>query len=234
MDRIEILQRIADALAARHYLEIGVSKGESFFPLRIARKVAVDPSPRLSWRKRLRKCATNYRNFFNTYHFLTSDAYFAEIRPPQGGFELAFIDGLHTYEQALRDTLNALRVLKPGGVIALHDCNPPHAAAALPAASYEAAAAAEASGWTGEWCGDVWKAIVHLRASETALDVAVLDCDYGVGLVRRGAPQSPLRLDITGLKAWDFARLAQGRRELLNLQPPAYLETWLRALKKIN
>lgn len=234
MDRIDILQRIAEALNARRYLEIGVSKGETFFPLRIARKVAVDPSPRLSWRKRLRKCFTNPRNFFNTYHFLTSDDFFARVPPPSGGFDLVFIDGLHTYEQALRDTLNALKVLKPGGVIALHDCNPPHGPAALPAASYEAAAAAKAPGWTGEWCGDVWKAIVHLRAGETALEVAVLDCDYGVGLVRRGATQAPLKLDIAGLKTWDYAKLAAGRRELLNLKPPAYLEEWLRVLKKIN
>ena len=149
MDRIDILRRLAEALNARHYLEIGVSKGESFFPLRIPRKVAVDPNPRLSWRKKLRNCVRNPHNLFNRYHLVTSDAYFAAVPPPAGGFDLAFIDGLHTYEQALKDALNALNALKPGGVVALHDCNPPHEAAAYPARSYEDAAASKPPGWTG-------------------------------------------------------------------------------------
>lgn len=234
MDRIEILRRIAAALNARHYLEIGVSKGESFFPLRIARKVAVDPHPRLSWRKRLRKCIANPANLFNAYHRITSDEYFARCAPPPGGFDLAFIDGLHTYEQALRDTLNTLKVLNPGGVVALHDCTPPNEAAAYPARSYEDAAAARPPGWTGEWCGDVWKAIVHLRAAHPELEVAVLDCDYGVGLVRRGrgAPAPPV--DLAALARWDYARLAAARTELLNLRPPAYLDAWIAGLRKLR
>ncbi|MGQ0675227.1 MAG: class I SAM-dependent methyltransferase [Rhodospirillales bacterium] len=234
MDRIEILQRVATALNARHYLEIGVSKGESFFPLRIARKVAVDPHPRLSWRKRLRNCLGNPLNLFNAYYPVASDEYFARVRPPPGGFDLVFIDGLHTYEQALRDTLNALKVLKPGGVVALHDCNPPHAAAGFPARSYEDAAAARPPGWTGEWCGDVWKAIVHLRAFHPELDVAVLDCDYGVGLVRRGRPAAAAPPDADGLRDWDYSRLAAARSELLNLKPPVYLDAWLAGLDKVN
>ncbi len=231
MDRIEILQRIAGALQARHYLEIGVSKGELFFPLRIARKVAVDPHPRLSWRKKLRKCIANPLNLFNDYHLVTSDAYFARATPPPGGFDLVFIDGLHTYEQALNDAVNALKVLKPGGVVALHDCNPPHEAAAFPANSYEDAATAKPPGWTGEWCGDVWKTIVHLRAHHPELEVTVLDCDYGVGLVRRrkSAPVAPPAAE--GLAEWDYRRLAADRAGLLNLKPPQHLDAWIAGLK---
>ena len=234
MDRIEILQRIARALNARRYLEIGVSKGESFFPLRVARKVAVDPHPRLSWRKKLRKCIVNPLNLFNSYHLVTSDEYFAGAAIPPGGFDLAFIDGLHTYEQALKDTLNALNALKPGGVVALHDCNPPHAAAAFPARSYEDAAAAKPSGWTGEWCGDVWKAIVHLRSRHPELEVTVLDCDYGVGLVRRAKVAATRGIDVRDLAGWDYARLAAARVELLNLKPPSHLDRWIADLKIIN
>jgi len=234
MDRIEILRRIAAALNARHYLEIGVSKGESFFPLRVARKVAVDPHPRLSWRKRLRKLVANPLNLFNAYHRITSDEYFARHAPPPGGFDLVFIDGLHTYEQALRDARNALKVLSPGGVVALHDCNPPHAAAALPARSYEDAAAARPPGWTGEWCGDVWKAIVHLRVAHPDLEVAVLDCDYGVGLLRRGKGAPPPSVELAALARWDYARLAGARAELLNLRSPEYFAAWVAGLKKLH
>ena len=234
MDRIDILRRIAAALNARHYLEIGVSKGESFFPLRVARKVAVDPNPRLSWRKRLRKCLANPLNLFNAYHRVTSDEYFVRCAPPEGGFDLVFVDGLHTYEQSLRDALNALEALNPGGVVALHDCNPPHAAAAFPARSFEDAAARRPPGWTGEWCGDVWKAVVHLRATHPDMDVAVLDCDYGVGLVRRGRGEPMQAVDITALAGWDYARLAEARAALLNLRPPSYFDVWLAGLRKLH
>ena len=227
MDRVEILKRLAHSLNARNYLEIGVFKGSVLFALRIPRKVAVDPSPRFKFRHKLRHSLRNPTNLFNAYHRMTSDAYFREVRPAPNSFDLVFIDGLHTYAQALRDAENALGVLRPGGVIAMHDCNPPHEAAAYPAASLADAAATCPPGWTGEWCGDVWKAIVHLNATRPDLEVAVLDCDYGVGLLRP-APAGPAPgIDITGLAAWPYRRLAEDRAALLNLKPPAYLDRWI-------
>jgi hypothetical protein len=41
--------------------------------------------------------------------------------------------------------------------------------------------------------GDVWKTIVHLRSHRRDLDVAVLDCDFGVGIVRKNVPESRLQ-----------------------------------------
>ena len=38
-----------------------------------------------------------------------------------GPFDFILIDGCHTYEYAVSDTRNALRVLRPGGVIVWHD-----------------------------------------------------------------------------------------------------------------
>ena len=38
-----------------------------------------------------------------------------------GPFEFILIDGCHTYKYAVSDTRNALRVLRPGGVIVWHD-----------------------------------------------------------------------------------------------------------------
>jgi predicted O-methyltransferase YrrM len=38
-----------------------------------------------------------------------------------GPFDLIFIDGCHEYEYVLQDTANALRVIRPGGMILWHD-----------------------------------------------------------------------------------------------------------------
>ena len=46
----------------------------------------------------------------------------------------------------------------------------------------------------GVWSGDVWKAIVYLRSTRPDLRVAVLKCDLGVGIVRKGSPESTIGL----------------------------------------
>jgi hypothetical protein len=49
--------------------------------------------------------------------------------------KVIFIDGLHTFEQTLQDSYNSLNYLAQGGVIILHDCNPPSEASSTPAQS---------------------------------------------------------------------------------------------------
>jgi predicted O-methyltransferase YrrM len=50
---------------------------------------------------------------------MTSDEFFAAN---QFTFDIVFIDGLH--DQVAKDIENSLRVLNPGGIIVMHDCNP--------------------------------------------------------------------------------------------------------------
>jgi Methyltransferase domain len=233
MRRREVLQRLLDRTGAEAYLEIGVSKGRTFFPLRVASKVGVEPHRTVPWRRRLRHWARNRRS-----HVLrmTSDEFFAqaeELLPRLLGGrrpQLAFIDGLHSHEQALRDALSCLELMGGGGIVVMHDCSPPSAAAALPAASREEAAAAEAPGWDGAWCGDVWKAVVQLRALHPTLSCFVLDCDYGLGVVYRGRPEAPLDLSPDEIVRLDYQDLDADRARLLNLKPPEHLEVFLDAL----
>jgi hypothetical protein len=116
---------------------------------------------------------------------LSSDAFFQENRRQ---FDLVFIDGLHLCEQVIRDVNGAMRFLNPGGMIVLHDCLPlterHQSRIRLP----------------GPWTGDVWKAVVALRAREDC-DVAVLDCDWGLGVVlpRRNTN----RLEVQGPLTWE-------------------------------
>jgi SAM-dependent methyltransferase len=224
MNRIEAVQHALNGRLQRVYLEIGVGYGFSLRRISADEKIAVDPEFRLSPRSR-RKVEAKART---TYYFeTTSDAFFANETAflDQHGIDVALIDGLHTYRQALRDVENTLRYLRDDGVIVLHDCNPAKATIGYPAASYAEFRAQNR--WHFVWSGDVWKAIVHLRSTRNDLRVAVLDCDLGVGVVRKGLPDSQLPYSPSQIDALNYADLAADREHLLNLKPPAYLGEFL-------
>lgn len=57
----------------------------------------------------------------------TSDLFFREQAPQvykNKKIDIAFVDGMHTYEQSLVDNVNCLKYLREDGYIILHDCNP--------------------------------------------------------------------------------------------------------------
>lgn len=55
----------------------------------------------------------------------------ASLADTDGPFDLAFIDGLHDIESVRRDIEGALRLVKPGGMIAFHDLGQSEVAAAV-------------------------------------------------------------------------------------------------------
>ena len=132
-------------------------------------------------------------------HRMTSDAFFAALGDPDvrnghlaalgdpgGGagdssdgrlFDLVFVDGLHSAPQVLRDARAALRWLRPGGAVVLHDANPRTSAeAAFPMPV----------GWPLAWNGDGWRAVLALRA-DVGVDVAVGDFDFGCAVLLKRA-----------------------------------------------
>ncbi len=202
--RVEIVQRELDRFRRASYLEVGVNVGVLFLHVRAARKIGVDPVQRIPRWKRLGHPNTALRGELVAK---TSDEYFASIEAAEA-FDVVFVDGLHTYEQSLRDVENALGHLSPEGVVLVHDCNPANAIAGGPDP--------DATGDAG-WNGEAWKTIVHLRATRADLDVHVLDTDFGVGVVRRGENRSGLvGVDAAALTHDD---LAARREELLGLMP---------------
>lgn len=58
----------------------------------------------------------------STFWHMPSDRFFAEYDGAPA--DVVFIDGEHTYEQARRDYQGACRILKPGGIVFLHDTSP--------------------------------------------------------------------------------------------------------------
>lgn len=201
MNRIELIQKLIDDKKYSTYLEIGIHRGTSFFPLRCQNKIAVDPYMKVSWKGKIYRIIQNPFNLGNKYFEITSDEFFESNAAnifKKTNLDIVFIDGLHTFEASLKDVLNSLKYLNNNGTIIMHDCYPPHKAAAIPAASFPDAKRKNVNGWTGQWCGDVWKTVVYLKEKYSYnLDVCVLNADFGLGIIKVNTPkESALEIDI--------------------------------------
>jgi hypothetical protein len=226
MDRIEIINRTIKKLKFRNYLEIGVYEGDCFLKVRCNNKKAVDPKFQIGKKKKLRTLISNPSNLGNKYFEVLSDDFFSQY----GGtlakdpIDMCFIDGLHTFEQSTKDVLNTLKVLRTGGYIMLHDCSPPNKASAAELKAFEDGSVANIEGWTGEWCGDVWKTIVLMKKLFPKFEIGVFDCDYGVGLIKKTEEINYNFLDIQSLFSEvlqiSYENLASNRKEMLNLMSP--------------
>lgn len=148
------LERLHEALRPETYVEIGVSAGVTLALARPPTRVfGVDPQPRVTSQLQA-----------ETHLFTeTSDAFFAHRRleGPLAGrpVTLAFIDGLHRFEQCLRDVLNLEAYCDPKSVILLHDTVPLDE----PTQRRERA--------TDFWTGDVWKVVLVLKHYRPDLDI---------------------------------------------------------------
>ena len=208
-DYIQVLQQVHEHLKPETYVEIGVSRGTSF---RLVgprtRAVGIDPSPQLN----LDALAPQQKVFVQT-----SDDFFAQhdLIAELGGqrVRMAFIDGMHHFEFALRDFANLEPLCHPDSVIFIHDCYP------LDARS----AARERT--TRFWSGDVWRLIVLLKKYRPDLQVhTIATSPTGLGMITGLDPTSQVlkeKLPVLieeGL-AMDLNVIAQRRAEALNLFP---------------
>ena len=166
----------------RTYLEIGVDLGVNIRLIDAEIKDGVDPNP---------KSPCN--------HIMTSDKFFSTNVKK---YDVIFIDGLHIYEQVYKDLANALKFIKPNGMIIMHDCNP-------------------VTEWQqrdvfdgGTWFGTTWKAFVRMRMEREDLGMFVVNTDCGVGVVNPSGRQKPFRCseDIYNYKVFE-----KYRKEALNL-----------------
>lgn len=230
MKRIEVIQRIIDTVGAKTYLEIGVEFGTVFSRINAPKKIAVDPEFRLSLKKKI----YDIKNILsNEYYEMTSDAFFEKEAPrvfKDKHIDVAFIDGMHTHEHSFRDVEHTLQYLDKNGVIIMHDCNPPTKTSATPfGQERQAVPGEEDSGW----CGDVWKTIIRLRSTRSDLDIRVLDCDYGLGLITRGK-QELLPYSADDITHMDYTTLQEHKKEFLNPTDVAQFGAFLTSLKPIN
>ena len=222
MNRAEVLQKIIDKSGANIYLEIGVDKLETFREIKVKRKIAVDPILNTFSSKAIEEFEK--KSIYLVPH--TSDYFFKHYKLYKG-VDVVFIDGLHTYQQALRDINNSLENLNKKGIIVVHDCLPPNATAAYPAESFSHAVSLNLPDWTGEWCGDAWKSICYLRSLRKDLYVFVLDTDYGLGIITRGISENSLDLTCEEIDRFEYIDLAKNKENFLNFKQIEFLDNFL-------
>jgi Methyltransferase domain len=199
MYRFDIINMLIKKSDYQRYLEIGVEDGEAFSEVHCAVKHGVDPYSA------------------NATFRIPSDEFFAMINDDVE-YDIIFVDGLHVEDQAQRDIENALLHLSDGGVIVVHDCNPP---SEWYQRSYEEA---KLNGCR-QWNGTTWRAFVNLRATRPDLEMCVIDTDWGCGIVRQGGEGQ----DIIDLPDnYSYADFVAHRKAWLNLiSEQEFLATWL-------
>ena len=229
MNRQIVAQSLIDKFGFHTYLEIGVQRAKNFFSINAKRKIAVDPHFMIGIQRRLK----NIKTFFSDHLYeMTSDDFFSNFASKILGknkIDVALIDGLHTYEQVMKDFTNCLSYLSPTGFILFHDCNPTSKEAAEYAHSPKEIME-KFPGKSPEWNGDVWKAIVDIRSNYPDMEVFVLDCDYGVGVVRRkkGAG-GDISFTSDQIKKFSYNDLELNRNKFLNLKPASYWNEYIKS-----
>ena len=126
LSRAAVLNGITALFPEPRYLEIGVSRGDTFFAVQAAQKVAVDPQFAFD----VPVAKEKYQNA--VFHEVDSDVYFGQIAEQDQKFDVIFIDGMHTFEAALRDFSNSIEFLSQDGVIVIDDVIPNAYYASLP------------------------------------------------------------------------------------------------------
>ena len=174
MQRHEVNQHLLRQFTNPSYLEIGVDQGITFGLVQAARKVAVDLRFAFDWRT----AAADAANAHCSYHEMPSDDYFSVARGDET-FDLVFIDGLHTYEQTLRDLMNALACLKPGGIIVIDDVMPTTYASSLPDLALSRHFWLATNNPDGSWMGDVFRLVFFIETFLPAYSYATVAENHG-------------------------------------------------------
>ncbi|MET1078205.1 MAG: class I SAM-dependent methyltransferase [Pseudomonas sp.] len=190
---LEVLQRLHVHLLPDLYMEIGVRNGGS---LQLARGSAVGIDPKNQLTVTLPPSTLFYE--------MTSDDFFVAARQSdiKEKVDLAFIDGMHLFEYALRDFINIERYATPWTLVMFDDICPNH--------PLQAARDRQ----TTVWMGDVWKLRDCLKRYRPDLVQVVLDTSpSGLLLVMGLDPGNSVLSD-------NYAQILRDYVEGAALQPP--------------
>lgn len=160
LGHVELLSLLKHLVRPRAYLEIGIEVGATLLSEpQPAVLIGIDPVVRPQL-KALRRPGLSIFE-------MTSDDFFASVdvgRLTYGQpIDMAFVDGMHLFEFALRDVLNVERHGHRSTVICVHDVN---------AQTAERAARVQKP---GAWMGDVYKIVPILRRHRPDLELLVIE-----------------------------------------------------------
>jgi tetratricopeptide (TPR) repeat protein len=168
----DLLRGFHDWLQPELYLEIGIESGRTLALAKPPTKaIGIDPQPDLQY-----PFEAQTRIFE-----MTSDEFFAahDVRDEFGPVRLAFLDGLHLFDQTLRDFIHVEQQADPDSVVLIHDCLPLHPLSA------------QRDQQVQFWTGDTWKVVPILRQFRPDLEVfTVASAPTGLAVVTRLDPAS--------------------------------------------
>ncbi|MCP5045886.1 MAG: tetratricopeptide repeat protein [bacterium] len=205
---LTLIKRFHHWLKPAGYVEIGVETGQSL-SLVLPRTRAVGIDPNLQLKFPLTPLTRTYEmtsdDFFVSHNLLEE----LENQPVQ----LSFIDGLHLFEQALKDFMNIERYASKETVVLVHDCFP-----------LDKATSTRERG-TFFWSGDTWKTIVCLREYRPDLNLFTIPASpTGLGVITNLDPKSTVLEDhydeiVAKFKPMDYDYLDGKKEETLNVIP---------------
>ncbi|MDO9494486.1 MAG: class I SAM-dependent methyltransferase [Nocardioides sp.] len=222
ISRAAVLSRLTSLYPQARYLEIGVCEGATFDRVPAARKVAVDPEFRFD------HVAMQRDHPGTEYHQVTSDDYFASAVGEDEQFDVIYLDGLHVYEQTLRDLMNALDHLQPHGVIVIDDTRPPTYLASLPDRDNFFTVRSWLKSTDQRWMGDVFKLVYFIDTFCPGLSFSTIANNHGQTVVwrKRRAEVTPRTLG--EIAALTFEQLVL-TEDVLRLAPFGKIRPRLRA-----
>lgn len=133
-------------------------------------------------------------------------------------FDVVFVDPYHTYTESLRDLVYGLHLVKPNGIVLVHDCFPPNEFSASP------------SFISGEWCGLTFVAFLDIVLFNPEFQYFTINSDYGCGVIYKAGQVSQFPLASKNselIRQWRMLGLEEKYQffekhyqELLNLISP--------------
>jgi len=161
------IQKLIDTMKYKSYMEIGVASGSTWKKIVSDTKIAIDPRFAFDWKGSALTGEYLYE--------MTSDEYF-RILPRSIEVDIAFIDGLHTFDQVLKDILNVISILSPNGVILLDDTVPIDEFSAMTDQFTAVASRKAVMGSSAHisWHGDVYKSLFFINDFMMRWDFATI------------------------------------------------------------
>ena len=156
-----IISDLEDEINPEWYIEIGSRSGNSL-KRRKCNFIAIDPDFDIQ-----SKVLNKSKKFL--FFQQKSDEFFADgfLQKNNINPKLAFIDGMHLFEYALRDFINLQATMPHDGVICIHDVCPFNYEMTTRDDSYLK--------YKRPWTGDVWKVVLALKQYQPTLSITTLD-----------------------------------------------------------